>query len=157
MTIAISSPVTGGAQTGFTSPTYTLTTDTAPSVFGKQWAVTALGGTQVGVRVHAASDPFTVTYVRPASFKVLGKPNPTTGLLPNVPKNTHLVIVRKGALPMAAQPSSIALLRASIDIPAGSDTADPAQLRAMISLLSGILAQAAFSSGLGDTLVSGLS
>lgn len=157
MAITISSPVTGGAQTGFTSPTYTLSVDTAPTVFGKQWAVTALGGTQVGVRVHAASDPFTFTYVRPATYKVLGKPNPTTGLLPNVPKNTHLVIIRKGALPMAAQPSSVALLRAAFDIPAGSDTADPAQLRAMISLLAGVLAQAAFSSGMGDTLVSGLS
>lgn len=50
MTIALSSPVTGGAQTGFTSPTYTLTADTPPAGSGgKQYAATALGGTQAGV------------------------------------------------------------------------------------------------------------
>lgn len=154
MTIALSSPVTGGAQTGLTSPTYTIVTDQAPDVNGKQWAVTALGGTQTGVRIHSATDPFTVTYVRPKVFKAIGKPHPVTGLLPSVPKNTHLVIVRKGALPLAGQPASNLLIRCSIDVPAGSDTADAANLRAAISLLVGALSQ--LSSGLGDTVVSGI-
>lgn len=155
MAISLSTPVTGGAQTGFTSPTYTIAADNAPDASnGKQWAVTALGGTQAGVRAHAATDPFTVTYVRPKVFKAIGKPHPVTGLLPSVPKNTHLLIVRKGALPMANQPASTLLIRCSIDVPAGSDTADPAQLRAAISLLVGALSQ--LSAGVGDTLVSGL-
>jgi len=155
MAINITTPVTGGAQTGLTSPTYTIATDVAPDVNGKQWAVTALGGTQTGVRAHAASDPFTVTYVRPKAFKAIGKPHPVTGLLPSVPKNTHLLIVRKGAIPLAGQPSSTMLIRCSIDVPAGSDTADAANLRAAVSLLVGALNQ--ISAGLGDTVVSGLS
>jgi len=155
MAVTVTSPVTGGAQTGFTAPTYTIVSDVAPDVNGKQYAVSALGGTQAGVRIHSASDPFTVTYVRPKAFKAIGKPHPVTGLLPSVPKNTHLVIVRKGAIPLAGQPSSTLLIRCSIDVPAGSDTADAANLRAAISLLVGSLNQ--LSAGLGDTLVSGLS
>jgi len=155
MSISISSPVTGGAQTGFTSPTYTTASDVAPDVNGKQWAVTALGGTQTGVRVHTASDPFTVTYVRPKVFKPVGKPHPVSGVLTSVPKNSHVIIVRKGAIPLAGQAPSTLLVRCNIEVPAGSDTADAANLRAAISLLVGALTQ--ISAGLGDTLVSGLS
>lgn len=155
MAVALTTPVTGGAQTGFTAPTYTIASDVAPDVNGKQYAVTGLGGTQAGVRAHAATDPFTVTYVRPKAFKAIGKPHPVTGLLPSVPKNTHVIIVRKGAIPLSGQPASVLLIRCSIDVPAGSDTADAANLRAAISLLVGSLNQ--LSAGLGDTLVSGLS
>jgi hypothetical protein len=154
MTWSISSPITGGAQTGFTSPTYTTVTDTAPDVNGKQVAVTALGGTQAGVVVHSVAAPFTVTFVRPKAFKALGKTNPTTGLLPSVPKNQWKIIVRKGVVPLAGQPYSMALAECTLSIPAGSDTADAANLRAMISAMIGALNQQ--SAGLGDSLVSGI-
>lgn len=147
-------PVTGGAETGFTAPTYTLTVDIAPTIQGKQHAVTALGGTQAGVLTHTAADPFTVTFVRPAVFKNLGKTNPVTGLLPSVPKNVWKLIVRKGVLPLAGQPYSTAIAELSLSIPAGSDSADAANLRAMCSLLVGILSQQ--SAGLGDSLASGI-
>ena len=71
------SPVTGAAQTGLTTPTYTFVADVAPDANGKQVAVTALGGTQVGVTPHSVASPFTGTFVRPKSFKALGQPNPT--------------------------------------------------------------------------------
>jgi len=73
MTISYTNPVTGAAQTGLTSPTYTLVADIAPDVNGRQWAVSALGGTQTGVRTHSASDPFTITVMRPKVFQSLGK------------------------------------------------------------------------------------
>jgi hypothetical protein len=154
MTMSLTTPVTGGAQTGFTAPTQTLTVDTAPDVNGKQWAVTALGGTQAGVITHSVAAPFTVTVSRPKVFKVLGKPNPVTGLVKDVPMNTYKVIVRKGVLPLAAQPYSVAIFRAEINVPAGSDTADPANLRGAMSLLVGALSQ--LSAGMGDTAVSGI-
>lgn len=154
MTVAITSPVTGGAQTGFTAPTYTHVPDVALDTNGKQWAVTALGGTQAGVRAHSASDPFTFLYVRPKVYKGLGKPHPVTGLLQSVPKNTHLIKIAKGAIPLAGQPSSVMTIRCLLEVPAGSDTADAANLRAAISLLVGALTQ--ISSGLGDTLVTGV-
>lgn len=154
MAVTLTSPVTGSAQTGFTAPTYTHSADIAPTVFGKQYAVTALGGTQTGVTVHGASSPFTITFVRPTAFKVLGKPNPVTGVIKDVPRNTWKVILRKGVLPLAGQPYSVAVMNLSWDIPAGADTADPANLRAMASLLIGALTQV--SAGLGDSAVSGI-
>jgi len=151
----ISSPVTGGAQTGFTAPTYLFTLDVAPDVNGKQNACTALGGTQAGVTTHSVQSPFTVTFVRPKTFKVLGKTNPVTGLLPNVPKNTWKMIVRKGVLPLAGQPASLLTINVTIDVPAGADTADAANIRAAVSMAIGALTQN--SAGIGDSLVSGLS
>lgn len=149
-----SSPVTGGAQTGFTSPTYTLVADVAPTVNGKQNAVSALGGTQVGVTIHSIQSPFTITFVRPSQFRYLGKTNPVTGLLPSVPKNQWKVIVRKGVTPLAGQPVSPLVISCTMDIPAGADSADPANIRAAVSLLCGVLTQ--IPAGLGDSLVSGV-
>jgi hypothetical protein len=154
MAMTLTSPVTGGAQTGFTAPTYTLVSDIAPSINGKQWAVSALGGTQAGVIAHSGSAPFTVTVTRGASFKLLGKPNPITGLVKDVPVNTYKVIVRKGCTPLVGQPYSIELISATVNVPAGADTYDASNLRAGISLFVGSLNQ--LSAGLGDTVASGL-
>jgi hypothetical protein len=154
VTISVTSPITGGAQTGLTSPTYTIVADTAPDVNGKQWAVTALGGTQTGVIAHSVAAPFTVTVTRPKVFRVLGKPNPTTGLVKDVPMNTYGILVRKGVLPLAGQPYAICMMKVSISIPAGSDTTDAANLRAACSCLVGVLSQQ--SAGVGDTAVSGI-
>jgi hypothetical protein len=154
MAFSLTSPITGGAQTGLTSPTYTHVADVAPDVNGKQVAVTALGGTQTGVTVHSVASPFTVTIIRPKSFKTLAPVVPGTGLLPSVPKNSWKVIVRKGVTPLAGQPASILLVKMEIDVPAGADTADAPNIRAAISAAVGALSQQ--SAGLGDTLVSGI-
>jgi hypothetical protein len=153
MTVSISSPVTGAAQTGLTSPTYTMTADVAPNAQGKQQAVTALGGTQTGVRTHSASDPFTVTIERPAVIRQVPVVA-ASGTLPQVPRNVYVLRVRKGVLPVAGQAPQPALLELRMNVPAGSDTADPANLRAALSLMGGAIAQV--SAGLGDTLVTGL-
>jgi len=154
MTVSVTSPITGAAQTGFTSPTYTLTTDIAPDVNGKQWAVTALGGTQTGVTAHSTSSPFTITATRPKTARILGKPHPVTGLVKEVPMNVYGVLTRKGATPLVDQPVATAMMKTNISIPAGSDSYDPANLRAMISAHIGALSQIA--SGLGDTAVSNI-
>lgn len=154
MTIAVSSPITGAAQTGFTSPTYTVVDDVAPDINGKQVAVTALGGTQAGVRTHAVSDPFTVTFTRPKSPKALQSPNPVTGRFGSVPKNTYSCIVRKGVNFAANQAPEVMLARLYIDVPAGSDAYDSPNIRAALSALIGSLDQQ--SSGFGDMLVNGV-
>lgn len=154
MAVTLTSPVTGAAQTGLTSPTYTHVADVAPTAEGKQWAVTALGGTQTGVTIHSVASPFTVTVVKPKVFKSLGKPNPTTGLIGGVGRNTWIVIVRKGVTPLAGQPFQTLIARCTIEVPAGSDTADAANIRAALSLMIGSLSQV--SAGLGDSVVSGI-
>jgi hypothetical protein len=60
MAIALTTPITGTAQTGFTAPTYTIAADTAPVINSKQWVVTALGGTQTGASASLVSSPFTI-------------------------------------------------------------------------------------------------
>lgn len=154
MAIIIPASITGSAQTGFTTPGYTMTVDTPPDVNSKQSAVTAITGTQAGVLAHSVSSPFSVTVTRPKQFQVLGKPNPTTGLISAVPRNTTKVLTRKGVLPLAGQPYNTALMRTEIEVPAGSETADIANLRAMISAHVGLLQSV--SAGLGDTVNNGV-
>lgn len=154
MTISLSTPITGSAQTGLTSPTYTLTADTPPNNNGKQWAVTALGGTQTGVTTHSVAAPFTVACFRPAVYKQLGKANGVTGLIANVPKNVYKVNTRKGVLPLAGQPYQNMLITTTIEVPAGADLADSANIRAALSAHFGAVSQQ--SAGVGDTAVSGI-
>lgn len=154
MTIALTSPVTGGAQTGFTAPTFTAATDSAPDTNGKQYSVTALGGTQAGVRPHTVSDPFTILFVRPKNPKVLPSPNPITGKYPAVPMNQHMIKVWKGVNYAASQAPVVASFQLTMNIPAGSDSYDSANIRAALSLLSGALSQQ--SAGQGDTLINGI-
>lgn len=154
MAFGLTSPLTGGAQTGFTAPTYTLVSDIAPDINGKQVAVSALGGTQAGVNVHSIAAPFTITFFRPKNYKSLGKTNPVTGLLPNVPINTFKLITRKGVLPLAGQPPVPLRITTIVEMPAGSDVADPANVRAAMSAHIGSLSQQ--SAGMGDTVISGV-
>jgi len=153
MTFPLTSPVTGTAQTGLTTPTYTLTADNPPANNAKQWFVSALGGTQTGVTVHTVAAPFTIAAFRPQNPKVLPVLNPVTGVLPSVPMNVYKFIVRKGVLPLAGQPYKPLIATLVIEVPAGSDLADPANIRAALSLLFGAASQQ--SAGIGDTAIQG--
>lgn len=149
-----SSPVTGAAVSGLTSPTYTLAADVAPSINGKQYAVTALGGTQTNVDVNSVSRPFTLTFFRPANLRVLPAPNAVTGVIKDVPMNTYKLITRKGVAPGVNQNSVVARITTTIDVPAGSDTYEPEDLKAMISAHFGMgYVQA---SGIADTVTTGV-
>jgi len=154
MTFALTTPITGAAQTGLTSPTYTHIADTAPDVNGKQVAVSALGGTQTGVTVHSVASAFTIAFWKPKLFKFLGKPNPVTGVIASVPMNVYKCITRKGVTPLAGQPFATMLVTTIIEVPAGADTADTPNVRAALSAHIGALTQQ--SAGIGDTSVSGV-
>lgn len=146
--------ITGAPQTGFTSPVYTTTVDTAPDVNSKQVAVTAIGGTQAGVDAHSVSRPFTITATKPRQLAALGKPNPTTGLIASVPRNTWKFLTRKGVTPLAGQPSQVLIMRTEVEVPAGADTADAPNIRAAFSAHIGQLLETA--SGFGDTAINGI-
>lgn len=155
MSFSLASPVTGGAQTNFSSPTYTLAVDTAPTSSGKQYAVSAIGGTQAGVDAASSpSRPFTITLMRPPVLRALPAVDGATGVLRNVPMNTYKIGVRKGVTPLAGQASRNAQAWVTIDVPAGADTADAPNIRAMLSLLHGAIAQ--ISAEIGVTVVTGV-
>lgn len=154
MSFAPATPLTGAAVSGLTSPTYTLTTDVAPSINGKQFAVTALGGTQTGVDTNTVSKPFTISFFRPAQLRTLPSANPVTGVIKSIPSNTYKLITRKGVLPAANQQSLVARITTVIEVPSGSDSYESEDLRAMVSAHFGVgWAQA---SGIADTIISGI-
>jgi hypothetical protein len=154
MTVALTSPVTGSPQTGLTSPTYTVVADTPPNAYSKQYAVTALGGTQTGVDIHGASKPFTVTFSRPNNIRPAPLVNPVTGVMPNSPRNTYSVLVRKGVAPGVSQNPQVMVLRCDLAVVSGADLVEPEDIRAALSLLIGSMTQQ--SAGLGDTLINAL-
>jgi len=155
MSFTLTSPVTGGAQTGFTTPGYNIVSDTAPMNTGKQYAVSSLVGTQTGVDVSSSpSRPFTITLSRPPVLRTLGVVDPVTGVLKQVPFNVYNIRVRKGVTPLAGQAPRIAYINVDIGVPAGADAADLANIRAMASLAVGALNQA--SASIGDTLGTGV-
>lgn len=153
MSIAVSSPVTGGAQTGLTSPTATYVADVAPDVNGKQWYVSALGGTQTNARVHSISDPFTALFVSPKVRKTLPPPNSVTGLIGSVPTNSYMFKMQKGVNVAANQAARVMSLRLIVDVPAGADSYDAVNVRAALSAFIGLLS--ANSAGFGDSLTVG--
>jgi len=153
MAIAVTSPITGSAQTGFTSPSFTVVADVAPTQNGKQVVVTAASGAS-GITAGSVSSPFTVNFTRPVTLRVLGAVNPVTGQLRVVPRNVYKQITRKGVLPLAGQASEVMNITTEFSVPAGSDTADAVNVRAGVSCHIGYSNQQ--SSNIGDTLVTGI-
>jgi hypothetical protein len=150
--ITLTTPVSGSAQTGFTSPSFTVVADSPPNAYSKQYAVTAVGGTGLStVDAHAASSPFTITFQRPANVRSAPIANPVTGVIANSPRNVYSVIVRKGEKPGLNQTPQVAVLRLDLAVVAGADVTEPDDVRAALSFLLGSLSQV--SAGLGDTLI----
>jgi hypothetical protein len=149
MAISLTSPVTGTAQTGLTTPTYTVALDNNIGNNGRQWLVTALGGTQAGVTVHNAADPFTIAFFKPLAYKVAAFVS--TSIFKKPPRNQYVIIGRKGVTVNTNFPKDIAIVKMTVDIPAGAEALDAANLRALMSALIGSLSQQ--SAGLGDTLI----
>lgn len=154
MAITIPGTVTGSAQTGLTSPTYTVTANQSPDLSTKQVAVTALGGTQTGVTTHSMSSPFTLSVSVPRVVKILGPINPSTGVISSVPNNNFRIVTKKGVMPATNQQPRLFTIDSTLSVPAGSDTFDAANIRAALSAHIGLLQQ--ISAGLGDTAVTGI-
>jgi hypothetical protein len=131
-----------------------LVADSAPDNFSKQSYVSALGGTQSGVNVHSVAIPFTLGVRRPNVLKVLMAKflNGITGKYTRVPKNVYTFVTRKGVAIQSGQYETM-IVRTSIEVPAGADSYDAANVRAGLSAHTGLVwAQA---SGAGDTCVTG--
>jgi len=133
------SPVVGPTTiTGLTNPTYTLTEQSSPPDTNcRQFVVLTVGGTQTGVTTHSVSSPFTLSMFVPKTLKILGNPNPVTGVIANVAMNVYKNIVRKGVTVLTGQPLQIAMMKTESSIPAGSELNDLPNVRAMVALHAG--------------------
>jgi len=138
MTVSFSSPVTGAAITGLTTPTYTLVADQPAEANAKAYIVTALGGTQTNVRTHSISDPFSITVWKPKVPKSLPPKNALSGAYPQVPMNSYAMIIRKGVYIDAASVLRQMTIRVMVDLAAGADAADAVNVKAALSLLGGV-------------------
>lgn len=147
--------INGTAQNGgFTSPTFTTAASSTTFPNGKGYVVTAKGGTQPGtVDVHSATRPFSMLATKPAVVRGLPAVNQTSGVLPNVPINKYALSTRKGLTVLAGQASVNGSIQTHINVPAGADIADIANVRAMISAHVGALSQ--MSAELGETAATG--
>lgn len=139
MAINLPSPLTGAAVTGLTTPTYTSVQDTRPANNGKQWAITALGGTQSGVESHSVGQPFTVSFFRPQNLKTPGSPNPVTGVVKYMGANRYKVITRKGMVVDGQGRVEVGIITTTIEIPSGVDIYDQNSAKAMLSAHFGAL------------------
>jgi len=155
MSLTMLGTITGGAITGFTTPGYVLVADNAPDVRSKQSACTSVTGTQVGVTSHTVNAPFTVTARRPLQFKTLTMAflNGVTGQFSKVPYNETLILVRKAAQ-IALNQWQTNEWRVNAKIFAGTETYDPANVKAGVSFTSGFISTN--SSGWADTLITGV-
>lgn len=133
--ISIPSALTGAAIAGLTSPVYNNVVDVATDLNSKQAAVTSLGGTQTGVTVHSTSSPFTLTFSRPKVAKV----PKLVGTTYQIPVNVYFCRVRKGVTAVTGQPPKVAMMEMKINIPAGAETLDKANIDAMFSAAIGLL------------------
>lgn len=147
------SSITGATVTGLTSPTYTQVDDSAPAVNAKQKTVTALGGTQGSASANTLSEPFTSTFYKPSSLKTLPPANAVTGARGSIPNNQYRLIVRKGGEAASGVPV-VAIARLTIDVPAGMETYDADNVKALVSYLVGLLTEE--SADLADTLITGV-
>lgn len=145
--------ITGSAQTGLTSPTFTWVADLPPDASSKQWAVSALGGTQTNVRTHSQGDPFTVT-IRRGRYSARPNANPVTGAYGVVPLNKIELLARKGVKIDSSGTIRTGQARLTVELPAGAEQYDTENIRAMLSNLLGVLAEE--SSDFGDTCVTGI-
>lgn len=154
MAVTIPGTITGTAQVGFTSPSATTAVDVSPFSNGKQVAISAVTGMPL-VTTHSMSSPFTLNFFKPVAAKVLGAISTVTGRLQGkIPRNNYGLITRKGVTPAAGQPPVAMIVRTTIEVPAGADTYDAANVRAALSVHFGALST--LSSGIGDTTVTGI-
>jgi hypothetical protein len=118
-----------------------VSADVAPNASSKQWAVTAIGGTQTGVDTGtSAARPWTLTFSRPSNIRQLNAVDGNNQLR-NVAMNRYVARQRKGMTPLAGQASKAAIFETQFSVPAGADTADVANVKAAFSCYIGALWQ----------------
>jgi len=143
--------IAGTPLTGFATPVFTQVDDTPPVLSAKQKTVTSMTGMGTATPNTAAS-PFTSTFHKPNPLKGLPAANPVTGLRASIPINQYKWIVRKGCFVSAGVPALITS-RLLLDLPAGVESYNPDEVKALVAYLSGTLIEEI--NDLVDTLLTG--
>jgi len=142
MSLTNTGVITGAAITGFTTPTYTLSADTAPNGNTLSAYVSVIGGTQTGVLAHSYSTPFTRSVTRPSSFRSFASAvlNGVTGQYSKVPYNEFKTLTRKAAA-YATNQYAVNEKRETLRLYANTETFDLPNVKALLSFSSGYSVQ----------------
>jgi CRP-like cAMP-binding protein len=89
-----------------------------------------------------------------ASYKTLPPQNPVNGSYGNVPLNKTELLFRKGLKIDSAGTIRVGALRVIAELPAGSESNDAINIRALLSFALGTLAEE--SADYGDSLIAGV-
>lgn len=122
------------------APVFTLGADTIPAGNAKRWQVTAITNALAGVTTSTVQVPFTLQVSRPNKVKTLSVPLTSGGRIAQVPKNQYRVRINKGCKVNAVSgQTDIASAQIILDIPAGAETADAANIGALLQALTGAI------------------
>jgi len=137
--------ITGAAVTGFTAPLYATVVDQS-DISSKSFIVNGLvSGTAPGtVTFHTITSPFSTLIRRAARLQALSIKflNGITGKYTKVPRNPYSIVTRKGVSIQNGQVETM-LIRTTIEVPAGAESFDLANVRAGLSAHCGfVFAQA---------------
>jgi len=152
MSFSPTSPVTGQACTGLTTPTFTLTAGTAPDATSKAYVVSALGGTQTGVTAHSNELPNWLYARRPKAIKTPGAKLSATGQYTKGGKNEFSLVYYKGCNVLNGFSNvqyDIQIARMSTSTPAAVGN-DAVNLASFLSMWFGLLGQATMAQGWYD-------
>lgn len=136
--INLAGPTTAITTGTLSAATYTFTSDLAMDSISRAYAVTTVGGTQVGVTTSTAEKPKQVIFKRPAQFKSPTAYNSHSNRYGVVPKNHTRVIGRMGVGLTAVQ-TEVMGIELNIGVPAGSVSYDEVNVRAGIAAFIGAL------------------
>lgn len=154
MSLTITGTIAGTAVTSAPTPVFTATEDSSAGPNFRRWYITTVA-TANGAAAHSVSCPFYVELHRPAVFKPAPQYDASGTRVVSGPvgRNTFKIRIIKGVNAAANLPS-ILLFEGVFQVPAGADVADAPNVRAVMSLLGGLINEDPVN--LTETFVTGL-
>lgn len=156
MSLTVTSPITGVALTGLTTPTFTLASDSPPDLNSYRYVITALGGTQTGATAQTGADnPFDLTLQRAPTLRQGPSVDSLNRIIGQPGRNITRISGRKGMRVNSASSQRFpAYIRVEISIPAGAESVDPAEIKSFLSMEFGAMYNNA--QGICDTVITGV-
>lgn len=108
---------------------------------GKQYYASAQADLISGTTLHSVSSPFTISITPPTKLKTLSYQTSNLGFTGRVPRNNWTIVTRKGVVVLANTPPQVGIIRTTLEIPAGAETNDLKNVRAMIAAHAAALYQ----------------
>lgn len=153
MSLTITGTIAGTAVSSAPTPVFTATEDSSAGPNFRRWYITSTATSNASA--HSVSKPFYIELHRPAVFKPAPQFDQTGTRIVSGPvgRNTYKIRIIKG-VDAASNVPAICLFEGTFQVPSGADVSDPGNVRAVLSLLGGLINED--SANLAETFVTGL-